>query len=95
MTAYLIVQVDISDMEQYREYTKQTPPIVEKYGGKFIARSSQVVTLEGPEEKRRVVILEFPSMEQLTSWYHSDEYQNAKAVREGAAVASFIGVEGV
>ena len=94
MSAYLVVHVDISDMDQYREYTKLTPPIVESYGGKFIARGGDVVTLEGPEETRRVVLIEFPTMEQLTAWYHSDEYQAAKVVREGAAVASFIGVAG-
>ena len=95
MPAYLVVHVEISDMDQYREYTKLTPPVVENYGGRFIARGGEVVTLEGPEETRRVVIIEFPTMEQLTAWYHSEEYQNAKAVREGAAVASFIGVPGV
>ena len=95
MTAYLIVRMNVTDMEQYREYMKLTPAILEKYGGKFIVRGGEKVTLEGEEETSRVVVVEFPSVEAATTFYNSDEYQAAIKVREGAATGQFVVVEGV
>ena len=95
MTAYMIVQIDVTNMAQYREYTKLTPAIVEKFGGQFIVRGGDVVTLEGQPEMRRVVVVQFPSVEAATNFYNSDEYQAAIKVREGAAVGQFIVVPGV
>ena len=95
MTAYIIVHMDVTDPEQYREYAKLTPAVIDRYGGKFIVRGGTKVTLEGPEETRRLVVVEVPSMEQAQAFYHSPEYQQAKAVRDGAATGHFVLVEGV
>lgn len=95
MTAYIIVHMDVTDPEQYKEYTKLTPAVIEQYGGRFIVRGGSKVTLEGPEETRRIVVVEFPSMEQAQAFYRSPEYQQAKAVRDGAATGHFVAVEGV
>ncbi len=95
MTAYLIAKINVTNMEQYKEYTKVTPAAIEKYGGKFIVRGGEVTTLEGPQETDRVVVLEFPSAEQAAAFYHSDDYQAAKKLRAGAATGSFIVVNGV
>ncbi len=94
MSAYLIAKVDVTNMEQYKEYTKVTPDIIAKFGGQFIVRGGKSVTLEGPEEKRRVVVVEFPSLDQAVACYNSDEYQAAIEIRAGAATASFVAVEG-
>jgi uncharacterized protein (DUF1330 family) len=95
MTAYMIVRMNVTDMEQYREYTKLTPAIIEKFGGKFIVRGGDVVTLEGEPETRRIVMVEFPSVEVAQAFYNSDEYQHAISVRENAAVGEFIVVQGI
>jgi uncharacterized protein (DUF1330 family) len=95
MVAYMIARIKVTDMEQYKEYMKLTPEIIEKFGGKFIARGGEVLTLEGEAETNRVVILEFPSSEQIQAWYDSPEYQHAISVREGAAIAQFVVVDGV
>lgn len=95
MTAYIIARIDITDMDQYQQYMKVTPGVVEQFGGRFIARGGDMVTLEGPEETSRVVIVEFPSFERAKAFYNSDAYQAAKAVRDGAATASFIALDGV
>ena len=67
MTAYLLGRVEITDPERYKEYMKKTPGVIEKYGGKFIVRGGDVVTLEGAGETRRLVLIEFPSMEKAPS----------------------------
>lgn len=56
MTAYLIVRAEITNPEQYREYLKIAPGIIESYGGKAIVRAGKTETLEGTEENRRIVI---------------------------------------
>ena len=63
MVAYLLAQVDVRDMQQYREYTAKTPDIIAKYGGRFLTRGGEVVTLEGAESSGRIVLIEFPSLE--------------------------------
>jgi uncharacterized protein (DUF1330 family) len=94
MPAYIIGRVDISDREQYRQYLKTTPPVIEQYGGKVIARSEDVITLEGPDETRRIVILQFPSLAKAEEFYHSPEYQDAKKLRTGAATGDLIVIDG-
>jgi len=95
MGAYFIARVKISDHEKYKEYLKVTPAIIEKFGGKALARSEGSTTLEGPEESRRIIVIEFPSVEEAKRFYNSSEYRNAKKLREGAAVGEIIVVEGV
>ena len=94
MAAYMIVRVHIAKPEAYQTYMKHTPRIIASHGGKMIARGGAVESLEGPEETRRVVIIEFPSMEQAKSFYHSEDYQRCKAMREGAGDVQFFVVEG-
>lgn len=94
MAAYLIVRVNVTDMEQYKEYMKLSPGIIEQFGGKFIVRGGETITLEGPEETNRVVLVEFPSVEQARAFYDSPAYQHAISVREGAATGQFVVVEG-
>lgn len=95
MPAYLIVQVNVTDMEQYREYMKFTPDILKKYGGKFVVRGGEKVTLEGPETTDRMVMVKFDSIEAAKKMYNSDEYQAAIEIRKDAATASFVVVEGL
>ncbi|MCA9839490.1 MAG: DUF1330 domain-containing protein [Trueperaceae bacterium] len=95
MPAYIIAQINVTNPEQYKEYTKLTPAAIAKYGGKFIVRGGDKMTLEGPEETRRVVLIEFPDMESAKTFWHSAEYEEAKAKRKGAAEGSFVLVEGL
>jgi len=63
MPAYIIARVECNRWDRYCEYTKATPAAIEHFGGRFIVRGGEMVTLEGPEETRRVVVIEFPSLE--------------------------------
>jgi uncharacterized protein (DUF1330 family) len=95
MLAYIIARIQITDWDQYREYTKRTPAAIAAFGGRFIVRGGEVLTLEGPPETGRIVVIEFPSVEQAKSFYNSVEYGQAKKLRIGAATGQFILVEGV
>jgi uncharacterized protein (DUF1330 family) len=94
MPAYLIARVEVTDWPRYQEYMKATPGAIARHGGKFIVRGGEMVTLEGPPETRRVVIIEFPSLDQAKAFYHSEEYAQAKKLRDGAATGQFLTLDG-
>lgn len=94
MPAYVIARVDITDRLQYQKYTAVAPSAILKYGGRVIARSECPVALEGPEERRRIVIIEFPSGERAQEWYDSPEYRHARELRKDAAAGELIAIEG-
>lgn len=94
MSAYILAHVDIRDWDAYREYMQHTPRVIRQYGGRFIARGGEMVTLEGPEETLRIVLIEFPSMTDAKAFYNSPEYSETKRLREGAGSAKFVAIEG-
>ena len=95
MAAYLLGRVEITDQDRYKEYMKETPGIIKKYGGKFIVRGGEVISLEGAEETGRLVLIEFPTLEKAKEFYYSEEYQEAKKLRAGAASGQFLAINGV
>ena len=95
MAGYIIARVKVTDPEKYKDYMAVTPGLIAKHGGRFVVRGGETVTLEGPEETGRVVVIEFDSLEQAKAMYESEEYQNAIELRAGAATAQFIAVAGV
>jgi uncharacterized protein (DUF1330 family) len=94
MPAYIIARVEVTDWEKYREYTKATPDAIARYDGKFIVRGGKIVTLEGQPETRRLVIIEFPSLERAQEFYNSPQYSKVKELRAGAAIGQFLAVDG-
>ena len=95
MPAYIIVETDIHDFEQYELYKQASPAAVAAGGGRFIVRGGEVAVLEGDWRPKRLVLLEFPDLEAAKRFYQSPEYQEAKRLREGAAGFSMVAVEGV
>ena len=95
MSAYIIVDVQVTDPEVYKGYTKLVPATVEAYGGKFIVRGGAAENMEGDWEPNRVVVLEFESVAQAKAWYNSAEYREPKGIRHSASHAKMIVVEGV
>ena len=93
MPAYLVARITVTDPEKYKGYMALSPAAIEAYGGRFLVRGGELVTLEGEPEERRVVIVEFPSMEIAKAFYDSPQYSKARAAREGAAEARFFIVE--
>lgn len=95
MAAYLIARVSVKDMEQYQKYMAVSPGCIERYGGNFIVRGGEKITMEGPEEANRVVVVEFPDYQTAQDFYNSPEYQAAIELRKEAAEAQFVIVDGV
>lgn len=95
MAAYLIANIDVQDPEGYAGYIQLFRPIFEKYNGRIIVSNSQVEVKEGAWSPKRLVILEFASIEIARQFYDSPQYQEAKAIREKYSRADFLLVEGM
>jgi len=95
MPAYLIVETDITDPEQYERYKAASPGAVEAGGGRFVVRGGEMAVLEGDWHPTRLVLLEFPDLEAAKRFYDSPEYQAAKKLREGAATLNMVAVQGL
>jgi uncharacterized protein (DUF1330 family) len=94
MAAYVIAEIEVMDQGAYDEYRKQVPATVTKYGGRFVVRGGKAETLEGGWSPKRIVALEFPSMEQAQKWYRSSEYAPLIKLRQRASRGKLILVEG-
>lgn len=94
MSAYVIVDIEVTDPEGYKEYAKLAPATVQLYGGMYIARGGKNETLEGDWQAKRLVILQFPSVEQAKAWLNSPEYAPARAMRHKYAKSNMVVVEG-
>ncbi len=95
MPAYVIVETDVHDPEQYERYKVASPGAVASGGGRFVVRGGELAVLEGDWHPSRLVVLEFEDLEAVKRWYASPEYQEAKKLREGAAKLNMVAVEGV
>jgi uncharacterized protein (DUF1330 family) len=92
---YVIACVEIHDEERYADYRAGTVASLEPFEGRFIVRGGATETLEGSWDVGRTVLIEFPSVEQARSWFHSDGYQRIAAIRREASKADIVLVEGV
>jgi uncharacterized protein (DUF1330 family) len=94
MTAYLIVDITVTDPVRYEEYRRLAGASVAAHGGTFLVRGGALAKLEGAWQPQRMVVIEFPSVEQARSWYDSPQYRAAREARAGAALMHMILAEG-
>ena len=95
MSAYIVVQVEITNPVRYEDYRKMVPPTLTRFGGRFIVRGGQVETVEGTWAPKRFVVLEFPDADRARAWWASEEYAEAKALRQATSRTEMILVDGV
>ncbi len=95
MAAYFIADLDVTDPKGIEEYRQGVPATIAKYGGRYLVRGGASTKLEGQWEPKRLVVLEFPTMEQAKRWYESPDYRELKALRFKTAKTNLVLVEGV
>lgn len=94
--AYIIVDMLITDMEQYQQYMVVAPAAVAAAGGEYLVRGGHFETLEGQWQPSRVAMLRFPSYETAKAFYDGEMYQAARSRRLGATdFFNMVLVEGV
>jgi len=91
----VIVEIEIVDPVGYEEYKKLAGATVEKYGGKYLVRGGKTDVLEGDWNPKRIVMLEFPTMERAKEWLNCEEYREPRKMRHRTAKTNMILAEGV
>ena len=94
MPAYVIVETDVTDPEQYEQYKAASPAAIAAGGGRFLVRGGELAVLEGDWQPSRLVMLEFADLEAAKRWYASEAYQETKKLRAGAARFRAVAVQG-
>ena len=85
MSCYFIIEVYInnnSNTSLYDEYIEEVKLIVESYGGKYIIRSNNIFSLHPMLNPSRVIIIEFPSKENIDKCFSSKEYSEISYKRK-------------
>jgi uncharacterized protein (DUF1330 family) len=94
--AYLIVESQVTDPEQFKQYMAAAPEAVKAFGGEYLVRGGRMHVLEGDWQPPRMTVLRFPDFESAKAMYDSPAYVQARAARDGAtAMFNMVVVEGV
>ena len=84
----------MTEPEAYEDYKRQAPPLIAKFGGKYLVRGGHVESLEGDWLPERLVILEFPSVEQAKRWWSSADYALPKSCASVRRSARWLSLKG-
>ena len=95
MSAYFIIQINITNPENYKDYIVQVTPIVKKFGGRYIIRGGKSENVEGSWPFERTVVLKFPSYNMVKKWHDSKEYRPIRKIREDNSEGNAIIIDGV
>jgi uncharacterized protein (DUF1330 family) len=96
MTAYaLFDNLEINDLGKFEQYKSRVPPIVQRYGGRYVVLGGKVELVEGVWRPRFPVMLEFPTLRRAQDWYASDEYRDLRALRLSAGSFNAVFIEGM
>ena len=96
MSVYMIVDVkEVMNQQGYGEYIRQVPPIVEKFGGRYLARGGQATAVSGNWKPTRIIIVQFESMDKFQKWWNSPEYRAVAPLRERSAKTDVVVLEGI
>ncbi len=85
MGAFMFIQAEIIDPDQFMEYAKRAPALIQQFGGRYRCMRGAVEQLEGKPDNRKIVVSEWPSMQAAQDFWNSPEYQELKNLRAGAA----------
>jgi uncharacterized protein (DUF1330 family) len=96
VAAYVIADIEVLDFAKFQEYLQAIPAIQEQCGGRFLVRGGTAQVLEQGLQPYRVVLLEFPTVQQAQDWWNSPAYAAIKPIRHASARSHLnILVEGV
>jgi uncharacterized protein (DUF1330 family) len=95
MAAYVFSEVEVINEDAANRYRQLAASSIAKYEGRYLVRGAKAFVVEGDSMKRRVIIVEFPSIEKIHEWYASPEYAEALKFRGIALTRRLLFVEGV
>ena len=94
MSAFIIVQINITNKELYKGYLEKVTPIAKKYGGEYIIRGGEYKTILGKWDYERTVVIKFPTYDIAMEWYNSEDYAPVRKIREDNSKGNMIIING-
>jgi uncharacterized protein (DUF1330 family) len=91
--AIYVSEFEVTDPAGMKPYSARVEASFATFGGRYIVRGGAVVSQEGAPSKR-IVMIEFPSMERALAWYDSPTYAELKPIRHRAATSRVYTVQG-
>jgi uncharacterized protein (DUF1330 family) len=95
MPAYVLVDVDVTDPEAYKEYRAKAAPTVMAHGGRYVVRGGAQHHLEPGWDLHRTVLLEFPTVEAARKWYASEDYRKVLPIRLRSSRSRLVILDGL
>ena len=95
MTAYVIIDLNVFDIEHYLRYQRALRPLLEAVGARYLVRGGEPKVYEGDYQPRRLIVVEFPSLAGIDDFYESDGYQALEKQRKACSSARIIAVDGL
>jgi uncharacterized protein (DUF1330 family) len=90
MPVYMIADIKVTDDKWVPSYAASVHELVHKHGGKYLARSGNVKTLEGkPLDTTLIALLEFPSAEAVKGFLADPKYAPFAAARQKGSESRF------
>ena len=95
LSHYAFAEIDITDPSWVPEYVEKTTRLVEEHGGRYLARTREVVQVEGERKPPQVCLLiEWRSKEAAEAFYDSEDYRPLKESRRAGSRGDFFLVAG-
>ncbi|MHB8234813.1 MAG: DUF1330 domain-containing protein [Solirubrobacteraceae bacterium] len=95
MKHYAVAELDVTDPAWVRAYVSDVTPMVQRRGGRYLARSANIEQIEGDKQLPQVLlIIEWPSKQAAEEFYDSDEYRPYREARRAGARNEFLLVSG-
>jgi uncharacterized protein (DUF1330 family) len=95
MKYYTVAELDITDQSWVSAYVKNVTKLVERSGGRYLARTSNIEKIEGERKTPQIfLIIEWPSRDAAELFYESDEYRPYRQSRIEGARNEFVLVAG-
>jgi uncharacterized protein (DUF1330 family) len=90
MTVYMIADIKVTDDKWVPSYAASVHDLVHKHGGKYLARSGNVQTLEGkPLDTSLIALLAFPSVQAVQAFLSDPKYAPFAAARQRGSESRF------
>lgn len=95
MKYYAVAELDVTDPAWVRDYVNDVTPMVERRGGRYLARTAKIEPIEGERKPPQVLlIIEWPTREAANDFYESDEYRRHREARRAGARNEFLLIAG-
>jgi uncharacterized protein (DUF1330 family) len=95
MPVYLIADIKLTDPQWVAGYAASVHDIVHRHGGRYLARSGHIETLEGrPLDTDLIALIEFPSHDAVSAFAADPQYAPYAAARQRGSDSRFQLIDG-